>query len=91
MFPATGLKRTFEGTSVKLLGYLFDDAGHAKVEIDGTAVRTIDQYGPGRDIPHDQSFDGLTEGRHIIRITILPDKSEGSKDRYINVAGLQVH
>jgi len=87
--PGAWCEATFEGSAIKLLGYLFDDAGRAEVKIDGKVVGVIDQYGPIREVPHDWSFSGLLGGKHTIRITILPDKSEKSKDRYINVAGLK--
>jgi DUF1680 family protein len=87
--PGSWCEGTFEGKGVKLLGYLFDDAGRAEVRIDGKVVGVIDQFGPGRDIPKDWTFAGLSARSHTIRITILSGKSDASKDRYINVAGLQ--
>ena len=80
----------FEGTGVRWLGRRFNDAGSAEVTIDGKAVGVVDQYGPGRDLPFDWTKRGLAEGRHTIRLRILPDKPSQSTDRFINVAGFEV-
>ena len=45
----------FQGTGVRWLGFRFDDAGKAEVSIDGKVVATVDQYGPGRDLPFEWS------------------------------------
>lgn len=87
--PGAWCEGSFTGPAVSLLGYLFDDGGRADVQIDGKRVGTIDDYGPGRDIPHEWPFFGFGPGRHRIRITVLADKSAQSKDHYINIAGLK--
>jgi DUF1680 family protein len=80
----------FEGTGVRWLGRKFDDAGIAEVAIDGNVVAAVDQYAPGRDLPFDWSHQGLAPGRHTIRIRILPGKADASRDRFVNVAGLEI-
>ncbi len=80
---------TFEGTGVRWLGYRFDDAGQADVAIDDKKIATVDQYGPGRDLPFDWTHVGLGRGKHTIRITIVASKSRASKDHFINVAGFE--
>ena len=80
----------FEGTGVRWLGKRFNDAGKAEVTIDGKVVGVVDQYGPGRDLPFDWTKRGLAEGRHTIRLRILPEKPSQSTDRFINVAGFEV-
>jgi DUF1680 family protein len=80
----------FDGTGIRWLGYRFDDAGHAEVRIDGKPVAIVDQYGPGRQLPFDWHIDGLPRGHHKLLLTLLPDRSPASKDRFLNVAGFQV-
>jgi DUF1680 family protein len=80
----------FEGTGVRWLGRRFDDAGQAEITIDGKAVGVVDQFGPGRDLPFDWTHHGLSAGPHTIRLRLLPDKVENSKDRYLNVIGFAV-
>ncbi len=80
----------FEGTGARWLGWRFDDGGRAEVTIDGKPVGIVDQYGPGRELPFDWSYRGLSVGRHVIRLRLLADKSEQSKDRYLNIRGLEV-
>jgi hypothetical protein len=80
---------TFEGTGVRWLGFRYDDAGHADVTIDDKKIATVDQYGPGRDLPFDWSHTGLGRGKHTIRLKIVASKSNASKDHYINVAGFE--
>ena len=81
----------FEGTGVKWLGFRFDDAGIAEVQIDGKRVAMVDQYGPGRDLPFDWHTDGLAPGKHKIVITLTDGKNPASKDRFINVGGFETH
>jgi DUF1680 family protein len=81
---------TFEGAGVRWLGGKYDDAGRAEVKIDGKVVATVDQYGPGRNLPFDWRIDGLAPGTHTLQITVLPGKSSESKDRFINFAGFEI-
>ncbi len=80
---------SFEGTGVRWLGYRFDDAGTAEVSIDGKVVATVDQYGPGRELPFDWTQRGLAPGRHTLRIRLLVEKPPASSNRFLNVAGLE--
>jgi hypothetical protein len=79
----------FEGTGVRWLGRRFNDAGRAEISIDGQVVGTVDQFGPGRDLPFDWSHGGLAPGRHTIQLRLLPDKPEKSSDRYLNLIGFE--
>jgi hypothetical protein len=79
----------FHGTGIRWLGYRFDDAGKAEVSIDGKVVATVDQYGPGRDIPFEWSQKNLKRGPHSIRLRLLDEKSPHSRGRYINIAGFE--
>lgn len=80
----------FEGTGVRWLGYRYDDAGFAEVQVDGKVVATVDQYGPGRELPFDWRIENLPPGKHTIKLTLLLDKPAASKDRFLNVAGFEV-
>jgi len=78
------------GTGIRWLGYRFDDAGRAEARIDGKVVAVVDQYDPGRGLSFDWKIDGLSRGRHTIEITLLPEHSPASKDRFINIAGFEI-
>ena len=78
----------FEGTAVRWLGRKFDDAGKAQVSIDGKEVAVVDQFGPGRGLPFSWECEGLAPGRHNLKLTVLDQKNEESKDYFINVVGL---
>jgi len=80
----------FEGTGVRWLGWRYDDAGRAEVSIDGQVIGSVDQYGPGRDLPFDWSRRDLAPGRHTIRLRLLPEKSPTSINYYLNVRGFEV-
>jgi hypothetical protein len=80
----------FTGTGIRWLGLRYDDGGRAEVLIDGKVVAVVDQYGPGRDLRFDWVQRGLTPGAHTLRLQVLPDKTEASKDHYINVAGFEL-
>ena len=79
----------FYGTGVRWLGRRFNDAGKAEIRIDGQVIASADQYGPGRDLPFDWSHSGLARGSHTIELRLLPDKPEGSTDRFLNVIGFE--
>jgi len=80
----------FEGAGIRWLGYRYDDAGFAEITIDGKVIGTIDQFGPGRDLPFDWSCKDFPPGRHTIRLRLLDQKPAESKDRYLNVAGFEI-
>ncbi len=84
------VEATFEGTGIRWLGYKYDDAGQAEVTIDDKVIATVDQYGPGRDLPFDWSQTGLSPGKHAIRLKLLESKDPKSKDHFINVAGFDL-
>lgn len=81
----------FDGTGVTWLYGLFDDAGKARVEIDGKEVATVDLYGNGKGIPAGWEHKGLAPGRHTFRITVLGEKSPASSGVYVNVSGLRIY
>jgi rhamnogalacturonyl hydrolase YesR len=80
----------FDGTAIRWLGWRFDDGGIAEVSIDDQVVGTVDQFGPGRDLPFDWSKHDLAPGHHTLRIKVLPSKNPKSKNNYINLAGFEV-
>lgn len=77
----------FEGTSIRWIGYRFDDAGKVEVRVDGSVVAVVDQYGPKRSTPFRWEQKGLSPGRHTITLTILEDKNPDSKNRCVNIVG----
>lgn len=79
----------FEGVGVRWKGFKFDDAGRAEVSIDGKDVETVDQFGPGRDLPFEWVSPKLSPGKHTLRIRVLEEKTPESKDRFVNVAGFE--
>ena len=80
----------FTGQRIRWLGYRYDDAGRGEVRIDGKLVATLDQYGPGRDLPFEWHIEGLTNENHTLSITLIGEKTAASRDRYLNIAGFQV-
>jgi hypothetical protein len=80
----------FVGTGIRWLGYRYDDGGRAEVRIDGKLVATVDQYGPGRDLPFDWHITGLTPGKHTLTLTLIAAKTPASRDRYLSFTGFEV-
>jgi DUF1680 family protein len=80
----------FEGTGIRWNGFKYDDAGRAEVTIDDKVVATVDQYGPGRDLPFEWASPKLKPGKHTIQIKVLEKNTSPSKDRFINVAGFDI-
>jgi DUF1680 family protein len=86
--PNASFETTFEGSTLQWKGLFFDDAGQARVTIDGTEVATVDQYGPTRGVPFVWEHKGLKPGRHTVKIVILDTKNPASKERWVNVSAL---
>jgi DUF1680 family protein len=80
----------FEGTGIRWLGYRYDDGGRGDIRIDGRLIATVDQYGPGRDLPFDWHIDSLPPGKHTLTITLIEDKNPASRDRYLSFTGFEV-
>jgi DUF1680 family protein len=80
----------FEGVGIRWLGYRYDDGGRGEVRIDGKRVATVDQYGPGRDLPFDWHITGLPPGKHTLLLTLIADKTPASRDRYLSFTGFEV-
>ena len=82
------LEASFEGTVVTWKGGKFDDAGKARVTIDGKEIAVVDQYGPKRGDPFKWEYRDLQPGNHTITITLLDEKNPNSKDHWINVGSI---
>ena len=80
----------FEADGIRWLGGKYNDAGRAQVNIDGKVVATVDQYGPGRDLPFLWEYRGLGSGKHTLVITVLPENSAHSQGHFVNIAGFEV-
>jgi DUF1680 family protein len=84
------LELPFEGSALVWKGQRFDDAGKARVMIDGKDVAVVDQYAPGRNLPFTWEYRELQAGRHRVRLTVLDEKNLASKSRWINLLELAV-
>jgi hypothetical protein len=78
----------FEGPALVWKGQRFDDAGKARVTIDGRETAIVDQYAPGRNLPFSWECRNLPPGRHQARLTVLDQKNPASKGRWINLMEL---
>lgn len=80
----------FTGDSVEWRGAYYDDAGKARVTIDGQEAAIVDQYGPQRGVPFSWKKSGLGPGKHVLLIESLGEKRAESSNTWINVAALDV-
>ncbi|WP_162907559.1 beta-L-arabinofuranosidase domain-containing protein [Allorhizocola rhizosphaerae] len=78
-----------QGSGIRWKWQRFDDAGIARVEIDGRVVGTVDQYGPQRGVPAQSDFTGLGAGRHRIRVVCTGTKQAASANTYLNVQAFE--
>jgi len=87
----------FEGSRLLWEGLRGEDAGIAKVSIDGRDVGEADQYGythvhvarlDQRQVPFRWSISGLSGGEHTVRVTALGRKNPVSTGTKINVKRL---
>ncbi|MBA4104841.1 MAG: hypothetical protein C0485_03705 [Pirellula sp.] len=80
----------FAGDSVEWRGAYYDDAGKARVTIDGQEAAIVDQYGPQRGVPFSWKKLGLGPGKHLLLIESLGEKRPESSNNWINVSALDV-
>ena len=80
---------SFQGRRVSWVGQAFDDAGQAKVMIDGKEIATVSQYTAGRGVPFQWESPELAEGRHTIRLEVTGTAIADSKGSYVNVTSLR--
>ncbi|MHC4165461.1 MAG: beta-L-arabinofuranosidase domain-containing protein [Planctomycetota bacterium] len=90
----------FKGSIIVWEGLRGQDAGIAKVSIDGKDVAEVDQYGytdvyvprlDQREVPFRWSITNIGGGEHIIKVTILSHKNRASSGTRINVSNLVVY
>jgi len=88
---ATGSAAEIElsGGGIRWRWQRFDDAGIARVEIDGRVVGTVDQYGPQRGVPAVSDFTGLGAGPHRIRVVCTGTKHAASSSTYLNIQAFE--
>ncbi|HEY0866956.1 MAG TPA: beta-L-arabinofuranosidase domain-containing protein [Fimbriimonas sp.] len=79
----------FEGDWVRWHGNRYDDAGIARVRIDGKEVDRFDLYSPDRDLPFVWERKGLGAGPHTLEIEASGSKRDASKAAWINVVRLE--
>jgi hypothetical protein len=87
--PGSSMELPFTGRGIRVHYYKYDDAGRFEVTLDGAPAGILDVYGPDRGEAASVDYTGLTEGRHTLRMTLLPDKSPQSKGLFVNVAAFE--
>lgn len=88
--PGSTVEFTFTGIGVRWVGRKYDDAGKTEVRIDDKLVATVDQYDAAREVPFRYEVRDLLPGKHTIKLTTLADKNPASRDRYVNITGMDV-
>lgn len=78
----------FSGTGVVWQMEKSPNAGKAEVSIDGKMIAIVDQYSPQRKNGFEWRYNDLTAGKHVIRIRVLNEKNENSKDTMISIVGI---
>jgi hypothetical protein len=86
--PGAFVETTFEGTVVTWKGSKSDDAGQARVTIDGKDVAVVDQYDPKRGEPFIWESRNLRPGEHTLKLTVLDQKNPNSKDYWIKLGAI---
>ncbi|MHB0997852.1 MAG: beta-L-arabinofuranosidase domain-containing protein [Armatimonadota bacterium] len=80
----------FTGKGIRIHYFKYDDAAKLEVVIDGKQAGIIDQYSPERGEAAFDDFTDLAEGKHTLRLILLPEKSEMSKGNFANVAAFEI-
>ncbi|HVH95129.1 MAG TPA: hypothetical protein VM688_09440 [Nocardioidaceae bacterium] len=81
---------TFYGTSVSWLMFKGPFQGLAAVFIDGRRADTVDGYAPRATWQSSATYDGLTVGRHTIRIQVLGRHSAASRGNRVTSDAFEV-
>lgn len=88
--PGATVEFAFTGVGVRWVGRKYDDAGRTEVRIDDKLVATVDQYDAAREVPFRYEVRDLPAGQHTIKLTTLAEKNPASKNRYVNIMGMDV-
>jgi len=98
--PGSSFEGKFTGSAIIWEGCRKNNAGIAKVVIDGKEVAKVDQYGytdvyvprlDQRNVPFRWSITGIGGGEHEIMVTVLSEKNPSSKETEINIERLLVY
>jgi hypothetical protein len=87
--PGSSVELPFTGKGIRVHYFRYDDAGRFEVAIDGKPVGVLDVYGPKRGEAAFADFAELSDSRHTLRMTLLPDKSPESKGIFVNVSAFE--
>ncbi|MBI9017074.1 MAG: glycoside hydrolase family 127 protein [Phycisphaerae bacterium] len=97
--PGSSFECKFNGSAIIWEGRRHNNAGIAKIFIDGKEVENVDQYGytdvyvqrlDQREVPFRYSLSNLGGGEHHIKVTLSPQKNPSSKGTEINIKRLLV-
>jgi DUF1680 family protein len=80
---------SFEGSTVRWKAMKFDDAGQARLTLDGKEIEVVDLFNEKRGVPFVWERTNLPPGAHTLKIEALGSHSEGSKGNWINVIALE--
>ncbi|MHB0954953.1 MAG: beta-L-arabinofuranosidase domain-containing protein [Pirellulaceae bacterium] len=87
--PGSSTEVSFTGKGIRVHYFTYDDAGRFDVAIDDKIVGVLDIYGPKRGEAASADYVGLPDGRHTLRLTLLPEKSPQSKGTFVNVSAFE--
>jgi hypothetical protein len=98
--PGSSFEGKFKGNVLVWEGLRKNDAGLAKVIIDGKEVADADQYGytdvyvgrlDQREVPFRWSVTGLGPGEHSLKVVLSADKNKSSAGSKLNIKKLTVY
>ena len=85
-----GVSFTFRGTGVSWATVRGPAQGRAQLFIDGTLVKTVDNYAPQSTSGVTRTVAGLLDGVHELRIVVLGSSRPASRGTFISVDGFSV-
>jgi GH25 family lysozyme M1 (1,4-beta-N-acetylmuramidase) len=82
---------TFRGTGVGWVTVRGPNQGRARILVDGTLVRTVDDYAANVTFGATRRVSGLTDGVHTLRIVVAGSSRKASKGALVAVDRFVVH
>lgn len=81
---------TFSGTGVEWTTVRGHDQGRAAIYVDGSLVRTVDNFARDRTFGVVRSVTGLSDGVHTLRIVVLGEARAAATGTFVSVDGFSV-
>lgn len=80
----------FTGKGIAIYFSSFPNSGIIKVEIDGKEMEKVNTYNVKNGAELVKKYSNLTQGKHIVKVSVTEEKDPQSKNTFLNISKLEV-